>query len=133
MRLRARLDPRTRRQGRAIVEVRTVTLPSILDDLERVDLVDLDVQGVEAEVLESAENQLAQKVKRVHIGTHSAENERRLRELFARLGWDRLNDYGCGSRVDTAWGTIDFQDGVQTWVNPQLATGETTDILPRER
>jgi FkbM family methyltransferase len=105
---------------RSIIEVRAVTLSSILQGLARVDLVDLDVQGVEAEVLESAEVELAQKVKRVHVGTHDADNERRLRELFERLGWDNLNDYACGSVDETPWGRISFQDGVQTWVNVAL-------------
>jgi hypothetical protein len=94
-----------------------VSLTSILDQLESVDLIDLDVQGVEADVLESAAQALG-KVQRVHIGTHSAENEQRLRALFDRLGWDSLNDYPCGAEAETPWGSIAFQDGVQTWVNP---------------
>jgi len=120
--LRALLERRARRDERTIVDVRAVGLPSILRDLERVDLIDLDVQGVEAEVLESAQDVLSGKVNRVHVGTHSAENERRLRALFGRLGWERLNDYACGAVADTPWGPISFQDGVQTWLNPQLGS-----------
>ena len=105
---------------RTIVDVRAVTLSSILADVQNVDLIDLDVQGVEADVLESAEDALSAKVKRVHVGTHSAENERRLRTLFGRLGWEKLNDYECGTEADTPWGRITFQDGVQTWRNPSL-------------
>jgi hypothetical protein len=77
------------------MEVRSVSLRSILGGFPYVDLIDLDVQGVEADVLESAENMLSDKVKRVHIGTHSTDNEDRLRTLFGRLGWQKLNDYGC--------------------------------------
>jgi FkbM family methyltransferase len=119
-RLRPFLGRPAQRDERAIVDVRAVTLPSILQDLRRVDLIDIDVQGVEADVLESAEDGLSKKVKRVHVGTHDADNERRLRTLFGRLGWDNLNDYACGSEADTPWGRITFQDGVQTWVNPVL-------------
>jgi FkbM family methyltransferase len=108
------------RHERRIIDVRAVSLPSILGGVGRVDLIDLDVQGVEAGVLESAEGMLSGQVKRVHIGTHSAENERRLRELFARLRWRKLNDYPCGAEVETPWGRISFQDGVQTWLNPTL-------------
>jgi FkbM family methyltransferase len=124
-RLRGPLESRARRDERAIVDVRAVTLGSILEGLERVDLIDLDVQGVEADVLEAADDALSEKVKRAHIGTHSADNERRLRALFARLGWENLNDYRCGSEADTPWGRISFQDGVQTWLNPRLGAGVT--------
>ena len=117
----ARLERRSARGERTITDVRAVTLPSILDGLQPVDLIDLDVQGVEADVLESAGDALSRKVKRIHIGTHSAENEERLRALFGRLGWEKLNDYECGTEADTAWGVISFQDGVQTWQNPWLA------------
>jgi FkbM family methyltransferase len=115
--LKQLFDRRPLRDERAIVDVRAITLPSIVQDLHRVDLIDIDVQGVEAEVLESAEDALT-KVKRMHVGTHSAENERRLRALFGRLSWENLNDYACGSEAETPWGHIRFQDGVQTWVNP---------------
>jgi FkbM family methyltransferase len=115
---------------RTIVDVRAVTLQSILHELEHVDLIDLDVQGVEADVLEAAENVLSGKVKRVHVGTHSTDNERRLRVLFGRLGWEGLNDYPCGVEADTPWGSISFQDGVQTWLNPHLATGEVSVTRP---
>jgi FkbM family methyltransferase len=108
------------RDERRIIDVRAVSLQSILGGLGRVDLIDLDVQGAEAEVLESAETMLSGQVKRVHIGTHSAENERRLHELFARLRWTNLNDYQCGAEVETPWGCVSFQDGVQTWLNPTL-------------
>jgi FkbM family methyltransferase len=125
--LRSLLKRRASQDERAIVEVHAITLSSILEDLHHVDLIDLDVQGVEAEVLESAEDRLAQKVKRVHVGTHSADNERRLRTLFGRLGWEKLNDYPCGADSETPWGTIRFQDGVQTWVNPALEQASRVD------
>jgi FkbM family methyltransferase len=119
-RLRARRTLRRSPDERGIVEVRAVTLASILRPLDRVDLIDLDVQGVEAEVLEAAEDAIARKVLRVHVGTHSEDNETRLRTLFGRLGWTNLNDYAAGAQIETPWGPISFQDGVQTWRNPAL-------------
>jgi FkbM family methyltransferase len=118
--LRSSLARRSREEERAIVEVRAVTLAEILDELDLVDLIDLDVQGVEAEVLEPVGDSLTAKVKRVHIGTHSVDNERRLRTLFADLGWENLNDYPHAAEATTPWGLITFQDGVQTWRNPTL-------------
>lgn len=109
---------RRRLARRTLRKVPTVTLPSIVSDLNAIDLIDADLQGVEADVFESAEALLAEKVKRVHIGTHSSKNERRLRGLFSSLGWESLNDYAAGAEVDTSWGRIKFQDGVQTWRNP---------------
>ena len=73
-RLRRRRALRRSPEQRGIVDVRAVTLASILRPLDRVDLIDLDVQGVEAEVLEAAEDALARKVLRVHVGTHSEDN-----------------------------------------------------------
>ena len=88
--------------------------------MELVDLIDLDVQGAEADVLTAAERELDAKVKRVHIGTHSVDNEERCRELFGRLGWEKRNDYGSFTEADTPYGRISFQDGVQTWINRAL-------------
>jgi FkbM family methyltransferase len=110
---------------RTIRKVRAVALSQIVSDLNEIDLIDADLQGVEADVFESAEALLAQKVKRVHIGTHSSENERRLRVLFGALGWENLNDYASGTEVDTPWGRIKFQDGVQTWRKSSAPTRST--------
>jgi len=103
-----------------VKKVRSISLRTLLGPLDRVDLIDLDVQGAEADVLESAAEELDGKVKRVHIGTHGTEIEARLRRLFQGLGWQQLNDYPSGSQSDTPWGVISFQDGVQSWTNPRL-------------
>jgi FkbM family methyltransferase len=123
LRLRNMISRRRRSTSRSIVDVRAVTLESLLEPLDLVDILDMDIQGVEAEVLESDPLGLARKVRMVHVATHSGENERRLRELFRRLDWELLNDYECGSTAETPWGTIDFQDGVQTWLNRRLVGG----------
>lgn len=111
-----------RRDGHRVVNVPAVTLSSVLEPHDRVDLVDLDIQGAEADVLESARASLAARVRRVHVGTHGPDVERRLRELFVGLGWVKVNDYAWGSDATTPWGPVRFQDGVQTWRNPHLTT-----------
>ena len=103
-----------------IVWVRAVTLSQILAKYQVVDLIDLDVQGAELEVLSPAIDPLTKQVKRVHIGTHSAEIEAGLRKLFSLHGWENVNDYRCLSVNQTPYGEIKFGDGVQTWVNPAL-------------
>jgi FkbM family methyltransferase len=106
---------------RRVLRVKARSLASLLERDHIVDLIDADVQGAEAEVFEAAGDRLTDVVRRAHIGTHSEENEDRLRRLFAGLGWDSVNDYRHGRTNDTPYGPIPFEDGVQTWVNPSLA------------
>ena len=101
-------------------DVRTYALTTLLSSFQRVDLVDLDVQGSELEVLQAAAASVDERVKRVHIGTHNRKVEAGLRRLFKRLGWLSVFDFPGQGRRDTPWGPIDFQDGVQSWTNPRL-------------
>ncbi len=103
-----------------IARVRSVSLNTLIAPLAHVDLIDLDVQGAEADVLASAREALDAKVQRVHVGTHGPEPEEGVRSLFGALGWTNLNDYACGSEAETPWGPMHFLDGVQTWVNPRF-------------
>lgn len=113
---RRRVQPETR----TVQQVRAVSLGSVLNDIARADLLDLDIQGAEAAVLEPAADVLDAKVKRVCVGTHDVDNELRVRELFGGLGWECAYDYPSNGVSDTPWGRILFQDGVQVWVNPRL-------------
>ena len=95
---------------------------SILASLDRVDLIDCDIQGAELDVVRAAAEAVNSKVSRFHIGTHSAEIEAGLRQFFHGLGWRKLNDYGMGKQNETPFGMINFVDGVQSWLNPRLNT-----------
>jgi FkbM family methyltransferase len=108
------------RHSRRMRRTRSVALATLLEPYPRVDLVDADVQGAEADGFEPAAPLLAARVRRVYIGTHDRENELRLRALFSGLGWECLSDYPSGERCETDWGAVDFEDGVQSWVNPAL-------------
>jgi FkbM family methyltransferase len=99
------------------VRVQAVTLASILEPLDKVDLIDIDVQGTEAEIIEASLGPLASKVCRLHIGTHSHEVEERLRKSLGVAGWIKLRDYPCQTTIETEFGPIWFGDGVQSWVN----------------
>jgi FkbM family methyltransferase len=109
-----------RGEGTGFRKVRAVSLNSILDRLQQVDYIDADIQGSEATVFEASAGPLNAKVKAVHIGTHSREQEKRLRGLFTGLGWHCRFDYPGDSQAETPWGTIGFQDGAQSWENPRL-------------
>lgn len=115
-------------RGYELAPVRAITLSSLLADVPVVDLVDLDVQGAELGVLESAIADLDEKVKRVHIGTHSSALEIGLRELFRVHGWYKRHDYASGSTELTPFGNVSFTDGVQTWINPAFETVTPTDL-----
>ncbi len=106
--------------GRHIEQVRAIGLRTLLADDEVVDLIDADIQGAEADVFEAAGERLTQIVRRVHVGTHSDENEERLRRLFTDLGWELLYDYPNGRTNTTPYGEMPFEDGVQAWLNPRL-------------
>lgn len=105
---------------RRVELVRAVSLRKLLEPLDRVDLIDCDIQGAEADVLESAASVLDAKVRRVFIGTHNHEAEERLRSSFLAHGWLCDYDFPCESTNETPWGAILFEDGVQAWRNPRL-------------
>jgi hypothetical protein len=89
-----------------------------------VDLIDLDIQGAEAEVLAAATAQLCAKVKMVTVGTHTnpvtftREIEDAVTEVFRKMNWINIYNFGHGAERETPFGRIKFEDGVQVWVNP---------------
>jgi FkbM family methyltransferase len=97
--------------------VPALTLSGLLSHYERVDLVHMDVQGVEADVLEEARDEVY-RVRRFHIGTHGRPQEQRIRNLFTSMSWHLHQDYPSAALSSTPWGKLRFQDGLQTWVNP---------------
>ncbi len=107
----------------AQVEIRqSILLEDIISDISVVDLVALDIQGMEAEVVASSIDLIGRRVKRIHVGTHNREIEDTLRKLMATAGWQPRFDYPCGARnYPTSAGPVNFQDGVQSWINPRFA------------
>lgn len=101
-----------------LARVDTVSLPSLLVGRGVFDLIDIDIQGIELAILRTARNAIQSQVKKVHIGTHSSEVEQGLRQLFCQLGWKNMYDYSGETDIDTEFGKIKFEDGVQCWVNP---------------
>jgi len=107
-------------RGLGIGRVKAVGLNTLLRQLDKVDLIDLDVEGSELRVLKPAAGQLNEKVRRLHVGTHNRKIESGLRTLFRRNGWKNQFDYPINSNSHTPWGTIRFQNGVQSWINRDL-------------
>jgi FkbM family methyltransferase len=103
-----------------VIKLKQITLSDILENYERIDLADLDLQSAEADAVAEAIVPLTAKVRRLHIGTHGEEVEARLRDILARAGWIKVRDHSCNQLNDTEFGTFEFNDGVQTWLNPRL-------------
>ena len=111
---------RRKNHNRQISAVPAVSLNTLLLGEGVIDLIDADIQGAEADVFEAASDQLTPFVRKVHIGTHSLDNEQRLRVLFGELGWTKVYDFPSNQHSDTPYGRMLFQDGVQSWLNPEL-------------
>jgi FkbM family methyltransferase len=100
-------------------QMRPISLDSTFAELESVDLLDLDIQGAEADAIEQSIDSIERKVKAVYVSTHSEEVERRLRALFLTRGWFPVFDYSLSSSPRTPYGTIQLKDGAQLWMTVQ--------------
>jgi len=100
--------------------VNTVALPDILTPLDRVDLIDIDIQGAEAEVIPAAMAELDRKVGRVQLASHGGAIHRGMWDLFFEHEWDCEVDFTPSSRHQTEWGSFDTEDGILHFVNPRL-------------
>jgi hypothetical protein len=105
--------------GWGTIEVEVHPLSKLLPE-GIVDLIDMDVQGAEADLVECSMETLSTSVRRLHIGTHSHEIEERLRRTLAAAGWLTKWDFVCQTRQETPFGSVEFGDGVQGWLNPHL-------------
>lgn len=102
-----------------VTEVRTVTLSSLLEPVDRVDLLDIDIQGAELEVLGEAVPALGC-VRRIHVETHSHEIDERLPEVLERApgDWELEVAIPLGARLTTPLGDADYAGGgAQLWRN----------------
>ncbi len=107
---------------RAKVEMRrSIVLEDVIGNLPLIDLLDLDIQGMEHEVILSSIELIGQRVKQLYIGTHGKQIEDGLRKLMVAQGWISRFDFPCATTdYPTPAGPVDFQDGVQSWINPRF-------------
>ncbi len=94
------------KSGWRSIRIPGVSLKSILKKFDRVDLIDLDIEGEELPSLTAVAAELDAKVKRLHIGTHGKEIEAGLRALLTAHGWECRIDYSLFSTYDTPFGKI---------------------------
>jgi hypothetical protein len=100
--------------------VSAVTLQDVLGPLDRVDLLEVDIQESEVNVFPPYMPLVDRKVRRVHIGTHGGQVHDMIRALFAKSGWEIVFDYAPDARYLTERGPLDVSDGVLTARNPQV-------------
>jgi FkbM family methyltransferase len=86
-----------------------------------IDIIDMDIQGAEAAVMAQAIDFCSERVRLIHIGTHSHPLEDHVRDIFRKAGWLLRFDFPNFSNTPTEYGTLVFNDGVQSWANPRFA------------
>jgi FkbM family methyltransferase len=87
---------------------------------ETVDFIDMDIQGAEEGVIFSCIDSLDERVKMIHVGTHSLAIDSRLCHLFHLHGWRPRRIFSHGSLNRTPYGEFRFIDGIQSWENPRF-------------
>jgi len=102
-----------------IVPVRGVSLATVIRDRPAIDLIDMDIQGAEADVIEAALPLVRERVRRLYIETHNTEVETRIRLALRSLDFRCLWDFLCYQESGTPFGRVSFEGGVQVWVNPR--------------
>ena len=85
-----------------------------------VDLLHADIQGEELRVLRHAQETLDRKVGRLITATHSRGIHRELRAMLVHSGWEPAFDFGFRKRERSAYGDVQFLDGLLAFVNPRL-------------
>lgn len=100
--------------------VSAVTLHDVLTPLDRVDLLEFDIQGAEGVVIAPCMRILNRKVRRVHIGTHGRALHLALRRLFLAAGWEFVFDFAPDTRHITSRGPFEIGDGILSARNPKV-------------
>jgi hypothetical protein len=100
--------------------VSTVTLQDVLGPLERVDLLECDLQTSEILVFPPFRPLLKRKVHRIHMGTHGKGIHRSLLQMFIDDGWEIVFSYEPESVYETVIGTFAVNDGILCLRNPDV-------------
>ena len=112
-----------------VAEVKMLSLSSVLQNFERVDFVHMDIQGAELDVVSSGIAELNEKVRRLHIATHSPDvmathgrdMAEELKIVLRPSNWDLVREIRPKSTELVEEMEIRFVDGVQTWLNKRFA------------
>ena len=101
-------------------EVRCYSLETLFKDVDRVDLLHCDIQGMEGAVFAASRQVVNAKLRRAVIGTHSRAVEAELMATFSGEGWMLEDETACRLH-QAADGVFHLlADGCQVWRNPRL-------------
>ena len=101
-------------------ELPTISLADLIGVRAKIDLLHVDIQGGEAELIESSRGLLDERVAYLVIGTHSREIEGRLFASLAGGNWRLEIERPAILALDPD-GPTTTVDGVQGWRNLSLA------------
>jgi len=95
------------------------TLERICKDIERIDLLHVDIQGGEAALIAQSLEFLKAKVRYIVIGTHGRDLEGTLISTLRPNGWELEIEEPCTLPLPL-YGNLPYADGVQGWRNTDL-------------
>jgi FkbM family methyltransferase len=85
--------------------------------VDKIDIVDMDIQGEEPKVLNDS-MALFKRIGKFHIGTNSSEDAANINKIFSRSGgFKKIREYPPLTTYKTRYGSIQFTDGVLTYKN----------------
>jgi len=86
-----------------------------------IDLLHVDVQGVEFDLLRDCAREIQENTRLMAVGTHNRLSEGQLQYFFLERGWGLLIDKPCKATFTMTHPTLSGftdQDGMQLWENP---------------
>lgn len=104
--------------------VDAVSLEQVLDRIPVpvVDLVHMDIQGLEERVLRAAIDPVNRRVRQMAIGTHGTEIDEALLDFLRGHGWELRFHLKSRAVNQVGEASVDLlkDDGFQHWINPAL-------------
>ncbi|UEM03795.1 hypothetical protein JL101_028270 [Skermanella rosea] len=97
-------------------ELPMIPLNEVIGDRERLDLLHVDIQGGEADLVDSCIGTLSRRVAYMVIGTHSRQIEGRLMDSLLGAGWTLEMERPAIIRL-SGGAPLTLVDGVQGWRN----------------
>jgi hypothetical protein len=99
-----------------------IPLAEAIGPRSRIDLLHIDIQGGEADIIESCLDVINEKIAYLMIGTHGRGIEERLFDTLTQAGWHLEVERPSFFGIRGAKPVLEV-DGVQGWRNPALMIG----------